>query len=236
VIPLTLRPDAERFPGLISVTVPSRRRCELLAASVTSLRTTAARPELLELLVAYDPDDPETGRAAAGLGAALAWEAPRRYGYAGSAHYWAALLEQARGWWCLPTWSDDAVMITDGWDDLLRGCPPGTIAYTDGYPGLTCFPAVHMDALAALGRLCPLPAIDTWFEDIGRAAGILVQPGISVRQDRPDINGRNDDATHREGGGAWRAGGCGGMAYYTEPYSTWRTQDAARLRELRERG
>ena len=233
MIPLKLWPAEQRLPGVISVTMPSRGRVAALTESVASLRRTAARPELIELLVAYDPDDPATGRAARELGADLAWQAPERYGYAGSARYWAALLELAAGEWCLPTWSDDAVMTTDGWDDLLRAQPPGTIAYLDGnYPGLTCFPAVHMDALAAVGRLCPLPAIDTWFEDIGRAAGVLVHPGIFVRQDRADLNGLNNDLTHAEGGDAWRRSNCGGMAYYSEPYGTWREEDTAALRRL----
>lgn len=235
MIPLQLRPAAERLPRVISVTVPSRHRTAQLASSVASLRDLAASPLLVEVLVAHDPDDPQTGEAARALHADVVWQAPERYGYAGSARYWAALLEMASGEWCLPTWSDDAVMTTPGWDDLLRAQPAGSIAYLDGnYPGLTCYPAVHMDALAAVGRLCPVPAIDTWFEEIGREAGVLVNPGIYVRQDRADINGRNADQTSAEGGAAWRAGGHGGMVYYNEPHPSWRAEDAAALRRLRE--
>jgi hypothetical protein len=199
-----------------------------------SLRKRASHPSLVEILVAHDPDDQETARVARDLGAAVVWEAPERYGYAGSARYWAALLERASGEWCWPTWSDDAVMVTPGWDDIVRAQPPGSVIYVDGnYPGLTCFPVVHADALAAVGRLCPLPAIDTWFEHIGRAAGVLVQPGIYVQQDRPDLNGLNDDQTHREGGGSWRAVNEGlGQPFYREPYVSWRAEDTARLREL----
>jgi len=235
VIPLELLPAARRVPGMISVTVPSRGRPKALRDSVQSLRETAADVNLLEILVAYDPDDPETARTAQSLHVNVTWEAPERYGYAGSANYWAALLGYARGEWALPTWSDDAVMCTQGWDDLIRAQPWGTIGYLDGnYPGLTCFPSVHMDALAALGRLCPLPAIDTWLEYAGRDAGILTHPGIFVRQDRADINGLNDDLTHKEGGDAWRASNCGGMAFYAEPYSSWRAEDTATLRKLHE--
>lgn len=208
----------------------------MLALSVRSLYETAADPDSIELLVAHDPDDPETGRAAAELGAVSIWQAPRRYGYAGSANYWAALLQMAQGEWCLPTWSDDAIMITRGWDTLLRSQPPGTIAYVDGnYPGETCFPAVHTDALEAIGRLCPLPAIDTWFWHVGRAAHALVHPGIYVQQNRADLNGMNDDETHREGGGAWVAQNYGhGQPFYREPYLTWRAEDAERLRAYRD--
>ena len=66
MIPLRLCPPAQRRPGVISVTVPSRRRASRLAASVRSLRETAKCPDLLEILVAHDPDDPGTGHAAIG--------------------------------------------------------------------------------------------------------------------------------------------------------------------------
>jgi hypothetical protein len=235
MIPLELRPASARRPGVISVTAPSRGRAGPLAASVASLRDLATRPDLTEILIAWDPDDEVTGKTAADLGADVSWRAPQRYGFTRQSRYYAELLAQAAGEWFL-LWSDDAVMTTQGWDEKLRGLPPGWVAYTDGnYPGLTCFPAVHMDALAAIGRLSPLPSLDSWFEDVGRAAGVLVSPGIYVRQDRPDLNGRNDDATHREGGGAWRQANIEyGQPYYAEPFATWRAQDIAALRAWHE--
>lgn len=237
MIPLTMRPPGGRRPGVISATMPSRGRPEKLAASVTSLRETAARPELLEILIAFDPDDPLTGITARQLGTDLVWEAPRRYGFAWQVFYYKALLEQATGEWLQPTWSDDGLMKTEGWDDLLRAQPAGSIAaLDDNYPGPdVCFPAVHADALAAIGRLSPLPSLDTWFEYAGRDAGVLVRPGIYVYQDRPDITGCAADRTFAEGGGAWRAAGSGGDAFHHPPYTTWRAEDAKALRRLREK-
>jgi predicted O-methyltransferase YrrM len=236
MIALDLAAPGLRRPGVISACVPSRGRAAKLAASIGSLRCRAARPELLEILVAHDPDDPETAAAARDLGADVVLAAPQRYGYARSARYWAALLNRASGQWLLPTWSDDAQMMTSGWDDLLRGCPAGSVAYTEGnYPGLTCFPAVHADALGAAGRLAPLPALDTWFEDAGRAAGVLVMTAAYVYQDRPDLTGCPPDRTHAEGGGAWRAAHNGGaQAFYAEPYTRWRAEDAAAMRRHRQ--
>lgn len=239
MIALQLVPSARRRPGVISATMPSRGRAQKMAASIASLRETAARPDLLEILVAYDPDDPETGAAARQAGADVTWEAPRRYGFAHQSMYYAHLLEQATGEWLLPSWSDDAVMMTQGWDDLLRELPAGTIAYLDGnVPGLTCFPAVHADALAAAGRISPLPSLDTWFEDAGRAAGVLQKPGIYVHQDRPDLTGCIPDPTYLEGGGAWRAGpgGTADQDYYKLPYTGWRAEDAAALARLKATG
>ncbi len=233
MIPLTLLPPARRRSGVISVTVPSRGRAAKLTASITSLRDTAKHPELIEILVGYDPDDLDTAATAFQLHADVIWRAPERYGYARSAHYWAELVNRTTGEWVLPTWSDDATMITPGWDDLLRAQPAGTVAYLDGnYPGLTCFPAVHADALGAVGRLAPLPALDTWWEYAARDAGVLVKPYIYVHQDRPDITGAPPDRTYAEGGGAWRAGpgGTPYQAFYQNPYHTWRQQDTAALK------
>ena len=159
---------------VISACLPSRGRTAGLLASVKSLRETAAHPELLEILVAYDPDDlAGTGVLAETLEADVTWRAPERYGFAGQARYYAVLLEWATGEWLLPTWSDNAVMKTEGWDDLLRAQPAGSVAYLDSnYPGESCFPAVHADALGAIGRLEPLPSLDTWFEYAGRDAGV----------------------------------------------------------------
>jgi hypothetical protein len=124
-------------------------------------------------------------------------------------------------------------MCTQGWDDIVRAQLPGAVIYVDGnWRGQTCFPVVHSDVLAAIGRLSPLPSLDTWFEDTGRAAGVLTrpQPGIYVRQDRPDLNGRNNDQTYAEGGGAWRMTSHHlSQAFYQEPYLTWRTQDTDRI-------
>lgn len=234
MISLRLVPPGQRRPGLISVTVPSRGRAKKLAASLLSLRDTAARPDLVEILVAHDPDDLDTGITAFQLAADVIWEAPERYGFARQSWYYAALLEQARGEWLLPTWGDDALMTTPGWDDRLRAAPPGTVAYLDGnWPGETCFPAVHADALGAIGRLPLLPALDSWFEHAGRQAGVLVTPGIYVLQDRPDLTGCPPDQTHLEGGGAWRETHWGhDQPYYREPWVSLRAGDAAALERL----
>jgi predicted O-methyltransferase YrrM len=236
MIPLRLPPPGRRRSGVISVTMPSRGRHARMAASLDSLRDTAARPDLLEFLVAYDPDDPVTGRLARERGACT-WEAPRRYGFTGQSLYYAALLELADGEWLLPSWSDDGLMQTPGWDEKLRALPAGSVAYLDGnYPGLTCFPAVHADALGAIGRLSPLPSLDTWFEESGRDAGVLELPGIYVHQDRPDLTGCPPDQTYLEGGGAWRAGpgATASQAYYRDPYAEWRAEDTAALHRHRE--
>jgi hypothetical protein len=232
MIPLARPRDlAARVPGMISVCLPSRRRPGMLAASVTSLREHAARPDLVEVLVAYDPDDAGTRAAALAVGADVVWQAPERYGYARSAHYYAALIEQASGEWLLPTWGDDGLMQTPGWDEIVRAQEPGTVLWVDGnIAGLTCFPIVHADVLAATGRLCPLPALDSWYEYVGRDAGVLVhpEPPIYVHQDRFDLTGRNDDETYREGRGGYRQ-----EEFFSPGYIEERTLDVAKIQRIR---
>ncbi len=229
MIPIRVKPASERHPGMISVLMPSRHRSAMLAASVASLREHASRPDLLELLVAHDPDDPQTGDHARELGAELVWQAPQRYGYAHSARYYAALIGHARGEWCLPSWGDDGLMLTDGWDDIVRVQPVPSVLYTTGGDrrGNNCFPVVHMDVFEATGRFCDLPAIDTWYDDVGKLAGIWrgPDPPIVLMQDRYDITGRNRDQTYLEGRSGYRA-----ADYYSPQWTAWRGQDAHAVR------
>jgi glycosyltransferase involved in cell wall biosynthesis len=234
MLPLQLIPLADRRLGVISVTLPSRRRPEMLTASIASLREQAAHPELLEVLVAHDPDDPETAQTAKVLGADVIWEAPERYGYPGLAHYYTGLLDQVTGEWVLPTWGDDGLMQTRGWDDIVRAQLSCSVIYPeDNFPGWVCFPIVHMDVFYVLGRFCPLPATDSWYELVAREAGIAVtpEPGITVLQDRFDLTGHNDDQTYQESRSGYRP-----TEFFSEPYVTWRAEDAAALRNYHQVG
>lgn len=243
MIPLRLRPASERRLGVVSITLPSRHRPEMLTRSVDSLRDTAARPDLLEFLVAYDPDDPHTAETARGLGFDVIWQSPIRYGYSRSAYYYAALIERCTGEWTLPTWGDDGIMQTRGWDDLLRGCPPGTVVWADGnIAGMSCYPAVHVAAFEALGRIPPLPALDHWYMDAGRWGGVMQYPlkatntdpeqqgSFYVHQNRFDLTGQNGDKVYFEGRDGYRV-----SEFLSEPYTTWRREDAETLRHLAER-
>jgi hypothetical protein len=236
MLPIAMVPPADRIPGMISVLVPSRARHDMLSRSVYSLRETAAQPDLIEILIAHDPDDPETGEHARQLGAAHVFEAPCRYGYAHSAYYYAELIGHARGEWILPSWGDDGIMLTPGWDFTVRRQSAPSVIFTHGGDqyGNLCFPVVHADVFTYTGHLPELPAIDTWYHDVGKLAGLMVDPvpPIVLTQDRYDISGRNKDQTYVEGRSGYRPGD-----YYSEPYARQRRQDAETIREtLRAKG
>src|SRR6267378_1220634 len=128
MIPLRLIPPARRRGGVITVAMPSRDRAAKMVDSLRSLLDTANQPDQVEILVAHDEDDQETAEVARALNVNMVWQSPVRYGYARSAHYWAYLLNESTGEWVLPTWSDDAIMKTPGWDDMLRAQPAGSVA------------------------------------------------------------------------------------------------------------
>jgi hypothetical protein len=184
-------------PGLISVVLPSRRRPEMLAAAVGSLCGTAAHPDLMEVLVAYDPDDQPTGQQARALGAA-AWEAPQRYGWHGNHLYFGHLFGMVAGEWLLP-WGDDGRMLTEGWDRIVRDAPPGVLHHRGGAYGCNTFPIVHRSVLDAIGRYVPSPHQDTWLTNVAAQANCLHHVGIEVLEDRPDLTGSAPDATWQEG-------------------------------------
>lgn len=226
----------ERVPGRISILLPSRGRREMLGESISSLRRTAAQPWNLEFLIAYDPDDQLTRKVANAYDVDVVWEAPERYGYAGSARYYAALLEYCTGQWLLPTWGDDGIMLTDGWDDIVRDQPTPAVIYTTGGDkwGNNCYPIVSADVLMATGRFCDIPPVDSWYDEVGKLAGIHIVPSppIKLMQDRFDLTGRNNDRTYIEGSRAYWARGMHPKEFYQPQWTRWRHEDAERVKAL----
>jgi hypothetical protein len=235
MIPVDVYAAEHRTAGLISVILASRRRETMLRASMASLFDTASRPDLVEVLVAHDPDDPHTADVARECGARWTWCAPERYGYKHGARYYAHLIEHVKGEWCLPSWGDDGIMLTQGWDDIVRAALVPSVLFTTGGDrwGNNCFPVVHMDVFVATGRFCDLPAIDTWYDDVGKLAGIWRSPSppITLMQDRYDITGNNWDLTYVEGRSGYRA-----RDYYSPQWKTWREQDALSVMAMVEFG
>jgi hypothetical protein len=194
----------------------------MLTRSIASLRDHAIHPELVEVLVAYDPDDPETKVTADQLGADIIWEAPERYGHHGCARYFAALLDRCHGEWMNP-WNDDAFMRTAGWDDIVRQHPP-SVLHNEDNAGSGCFPFVHLDLFHTLGRFTDHPAIDTWYHEVGRDAKLCYRPGIYVHQERPDLGTADPDETWIEGRMVIRS-----SEFFDSPYTELRAEDVALL-------
>jgi hypothetical protein len=166
---------------------------------VNSIRDTAKFPENIEIIVAIDPDEQYDTEKYPGT---FFWSAPERYGYRGMNKYLNGLAELSKGDW-LVNWNDDAIMLTEGWDEILMSLDPSVLiaGLQDNVPGdLVCFPAVRREAVKALGEFCvDTPHVDTWWQDIGRSSGRLQSVPIYVFHDRFDLTGGNNDATWQEG-------------------------------------
>lgn len=197
----------------------------MASMALASLKRTARDPALAEYGVAFDADDPATGKWAADHGVFTA-EFGQRLGWAGHNEYSAALFERSRGEWVL-SWGDDGIMLTSGWDAVIRRQPPG-VCYLYGHPtGHNVFPAVHRSVLEAIGTVLPSPHQDTWLTDVAEAAGCLHRlPGVRIMEDRFDLTGNNRDAIWEQGSiHAYQ-----NAEYYSEPMAALRAEHAARVK------
>ncbi len=200
---------------MISVLLPSRGRPEALAASIQSLREKARRPDQVEILVAADPDDQATATAAFELGCPC-WVAPVRYGYSRLNLYFNELARLAGGSW-LVLWNDDARMETQGWDEIINVLggsylPSGAKIHVcdlwvDGHsPDLCTFPVISRAIYQAAGGYSPHTChCDTWWQDIGRALGVIKPIPVRVDHQRADLTGGHNDTTYHEGLAGYRS-------------------------------
>ena len=178
---------------MISALCPSRGRPELLAKSLGSLRDFASGE--VELLVAADEDDGATMTVAGGLGAQLL--VMKRAGYGRLHEYYQELAAMATGDWLL-VWSDDALMVTPGFDAIIDSVPERYLVadLLNPHSPLCCFPAVRRAAVEALGRFCTdNPHVDTFWQDVGYQTERIRTVNVRVAHDRPDITGRALDQT-----------------------------------------
>src|SRR5690606_23120617 len=142
----------------------------------------------IEVLVAVDPDDPDTAQAARDC-EAEAWRAPERFGYARLHEYVNALAHQAGGGWLL-LWNDDARMRTRGWDSRVLEAPPGVLwPKANGYTAENTFPVVHRTVVDRLGHVSLSPHYDSWLHAVAEQAGIHHRIAVEVFHDRADFTG-----------------------------------------------
>lgn len=215
----------EMVPGKISIILPSRGRARtVLPRAINSLRDTALHPELIEFLVAYDPDDPDTGVAAAELGVVHTWVAPQRLGWGGNHIYFGHLVEMTSGEWICP-WGDDGEMLTSGWDGIVRRYNPGVLYCHGGLAEHNVFPFIHRKLYEIMGTYLPSPHGDSWWTDVARMADCLYDTDIRIVEHRPDTTGCAADRTYVEGRSGYES-----AKYYSHGQQLERAEDARRIR------
>ena len=178
----------------ITLLCPSRGRVDSLRASVTGARGLASDPAKVRVVVVADPDDLETAEVAARLRCRVV-VAPERFGYAGLHRYYNLAAEAADDGW-LMVWNDDAVMLTDGWDEMITSQGPGVLWPEHNDPAhahCNLFPVWPSLWSTATGRVAGDIHVDSWLQEIGQGLGLQWRVPFQVWHDRADVTGT---ATH----------------------------------------
>jgi len=188
----------------VSVCFASRGRPEALAASLRGLIELAAEPDEVEILVATDPDDEITRDWLAENGDQMppgvaVWTAPERFGYTRLHAYLNALARQARGEWVM-WWNDDFTMVTSGWDKIVRAARPAVLwPHANHVHHANIAPIWPRAWSEAMGHVSPTTHLDTYLQRLGEALGRHDPIAVEIVHDRPDVTGREEDATYAEG-------------------------------------
>lgn len=191
---------------IISVLLPTRGRKETLLRSLESLVSTARLPSRIELLLGLDEDDKEVMEYIKSDIAPLL----KKYnvecranvfkplGYENLHTYVNTLAGHSNGEW-LFFWNDDAVMNSEGWDDIIRSYDGQfkLLAPTDNHNGhpYAIFPIVPRDWYVLLDHLSQNAQNDAWLSHIAYMLDIFERTEVNVTHDRADITGNNDDNT-----------------------------------------
>jgi len=190
----------------ISVLLPTRGRREVLKSSLESLISKASDPEHVELLLGIDDDDEGVKEYIEKEIAPMLREHRvecranifKPLGYENLHVYVNTLAGSATGEW-LFFWNDDGVMVTEGWDDVIR-------SYTgqfkllaphdnhDGHP-YAIFPIVPRDWFTLIDHLSQNAQNDAWLSHIAYMLDIFERIDVQFIHDRADITGNNNDPT-----------------------------------------
>lgn len=192
--------------SIISVLLPTRGRREVLKSSLESLISKASDPERVELLLGIDDDDEGVKEYIEKEIAPMLREHRvecranifKPLGYENLHVYVNTLAGNASGDW-LFFWNDDGVMVTEGWDDVIR-------SYTgqfkllaprdnhDGHP-YAIFPIVPRDWFTLIDHLSQNAQNDAWLSHIAYMLDIFERIDVEFIHDRADITGNNNDPT-----------------------------------------
>ena len=192
--------------SVISVLLPTRGRREVLKESVKGLVEKSSNPKKLEILFGIDEDDEDLEDFIKndlapffnehGVEARASVFKP--LGYENLHIYVNTLAGAATGEW-LFFWNDDCVMVTEGWDDVIRSYDGqfkllGPKDNHEGHP-YAILPIVPKDWFILMGHLSQNAQNDAWLSHIAYMLDIFERIDFEFIHDRADITGNNDDDT-----------------------------------------
>lgn len=165
-------------------------------------------PAKIEVLLAFDDDDMDSyqwfeDHIADALDQAgiefTAYKYPR-YGYQQLHRYVNGLAAEAQGHWLL-FWNDDAVMLDQGWDTVIRSHSDRfcVLAFdTHKKHPYSIFPILPKAWFDLLGHLSQHQLNDAWISQIAWMLDIMVRIDVRVEHDRFDLTGQNGDITYKQ--------------------------------------
>lgn len=192
--------------SIISVLLPTRGRREVLKSSLESLISKAKDPERVELLLGIDEDDEGAREYIEKEIAPMLREHKvecranifKPLGYENLHVYVNTLAGNASGDW-LFFWNDDGVMVTEGWDDVIRSYTGQfkLLAPRDNHNGhpYAIFPIVPRDWFMLVDHLSQNAQNDAWLSHIAYMLDIFERIDVEFIHDRADITGNNNDPT-----------------------------------------
>jgi len=187
----------------VSILLPTRKRFDSLKRSLDSLVSTC-HFACLEPLLGVDDDDEQTldRLKEERIPNAVVLVGPRM-GYINLHLYVNALAQRATGDWLL-LWNDDALMETEGWDEILAEYLGQLVVLNPetnhlGHPRSNCiFPIVPKKMVEILGHFSLSNHNDTYVENIANALGIRRDIPVTINHDRADLTGNNNDEVYAE--------------------------------------
>lgn len=192
----------------IAVLCPTRGRTVPLGLAIKSVVNRANKLDKIQILLGFDDDDKvglkyfeedlqpwleEKGVAYT----ALQFE---RMGYAGLNRYYNGLAEQSDADWFL-SWSDDAVMETQGWDSIIMEHKDEfklLKAHAHNEHPYSIFPMWPREWYDLFGHCSRHQMIDAELSQIAYALDLIKIVPIYITHNRPDLVQGEADSTHKE--------------------------------------
>lgn len=193
---------------IISVLLPTRGRTEALKKSLQSLLDTASNTSRIEIMLGVDEDDTvvteyiqtEIAPILQQAGVNCKAQVFKPLGYDNLHTYVNTLASAATGEW-LFFWNDDAIMLSDNWDNEI--CKYNgqfkLLAPKDNHNGhpYAILPIVPIDWFKLMDHLSLNAQNDAWLSHIAYMLDIFERIDVEFLHDRADITGNNDDETFK---------------------------------------
>lgn len=200
--------DSKIDKTVISVLLPTRGRTDVLKKSLESLINSASDPSRLEILLGLDDDDEdirpfiekEIAPFMQEKGVECRANIFEPLGYKKLNIYVNTLASSATGQWIF-FWNDDAIMETQGWDDIIESKNGEFKLFAphdnhNGHP-YAILPILPMDWFRLMDHLSLNAQNDAWLSHIAYMLDIFERIDITFLHDRADLTGNNDDDTFK---------------------------------------